>query len=94
MKKRSQKSVVTTTTQTERTVRTEEDLLTPAEEKAVRMVHGLAEGPEHELQFGLGANEEALAKLASLEQFLVGHRQGQARQLDGIFEMSVGHDEG
>ncbi|MGM0557859.1 MAG: hypothetical protein ACQEVA_15850 [Myxococcota bacterium] len=81
----------TTTTTTEKSgeATTEEDLLTPTEEKAVRMVHGLAEDDDHTLQFGLGANEEAMSKLASLEKFLVDKFAGEPRKIDGIFEKNL-----
>lgn len=79
----------TTTTETSEQIKKDDDLLSPTEEKAVRMVHGLAEGDEHELQFGLGANEEAMAKLANLEKFLVEKFQGETRQIDGVFDKNL-----
>ena len=81
----------TTTTTTEKSgeATTDEELLTPTEEKAVRMVHGLAEDDEHTLQFGLGASEETMAKLANLEKFLVEKFDGQPRKIDGIFEKNL-----
>lgn len=63
----------TTSTETERADEsTDEDLLTPEEEKVVRARHGLAEDGDHELSFGVGASEEAREKMARLEDFLVG----------------------
>ena len=58
-----------TRTQTEET---SEEVLTPQEEKVVRARRGLAEDDDHELSFGLGANEEAREKMARLESFLLG----------------------
>lgn len=60
----------TTTTVTEESVESF-DGLTPEEEKALRMHHGLSEPDEHELQFALGASEEAAAKLALMEKHLL-----------------------
>lgn len=76
-----------TTTVTEESEQGTGDLaaLTPEEEKAVRMRHGLDESDEHELKFGLGANEEALAKLASLEMFLV-EKFERTEKLEGVFD--------
>lgn len=45
--------------------------LTPTEEKALRMLHGLTEGDSHELKFALGADEEARLKLAMMEKQLL-----------------------
>lgn len=76
-----------TTTVTEESRRGEEDMdvLTPEEEKVVRMRHGLAEEGDHELKYGLGANEEALAKLANLEKFLV-EKFTKTEKLEGVFD--------
>ena len=78
----------TTTTTDETTDSAEEaEGLSPTEEKAVRMVHGLDEDDDHELQFGLGADEETLARLANLEKFLV-EKFEETRQLEeGVFEI-------
>ncbi len=61
------------------------DVLTPEEERVVRMRHGLAEDDEYEPKFGLGANEEALAKLANLEKFLV-EKFTATEKLEGVFD--------
>ncbi len=76
-----------TTTVTEESRRGDEDMdvLTPEEEKVVRMRHGLAEDDDHELKFGLGANEEVLAKLANLEKFLVAKFTA-TDKLEGVFD--------
>lgn len=45
--------------------------LTPTEEKAIRMLHGLTEEKSQTLQFALGANETSLAQLAMMESQLL-----------------------
>ncbi len=45
--------------------------LTPTEEKALRMLHGLTEDDSHELKFGLGANADTRLKLAMMEKHLL-----------------------
>lgn len=47
------------------------DGLSPIEEKALRMLHGLSEEDHHELSFALGANEETRLKLAMMEKHLL-----------------------
>lgn len=64
---KSTETTTRTTTETEGT----EDVLTPLEEKVIRARHGLDEDGDHELQFGLGADEETKQALARLESFLV-----------------------
>lgn len=59
-----------TTTRTD-TGETSEDVLTTEEERVVRARHGLSEEDDHELKFALGASEEAKAKMAKLESFLL-----------------------
>ena len=79
----------TTTTTTDEATESEEtsEGLSPTEEKAVRMLHGLDEEDDHELQFGLGADEKTLARLANLEKFLV-EKFEETRQLEeGVFEI-------
>lgn len=70
--KRQTSTSVTTTTSTE-TVRHGQDLgvLTPEEEKVLRMLHGLSEEDTHELKFALGADKELRARLALLESYLL-----------------------
>ena len=70
--KRQTSTSVTTTTATE-TVRQGHDLgvLTPEEEKVLRMLHGLSEEDTHELKFALGADKELRARLALLESYLL-----------------------
>lgn len=65
-------TTVTTTTETE-TVREERGLgvLTPEEEKVLRMLRGLSEDNSHELKFALGADEEVRLRLALLERYLI-----------------------
>lgn len=58
-------------TETRTTESTQTDHLTKQEEKVVRMRRGLAEGDDHELEFGVGADEATADKLAQLEAFLV-----------------------
>ena len=60
----------TTVTQTE-TVDTGLNALTAEEERVLRMRYGLSEGDDHELKFGLGANDDAVLKLAMMEQALI-----------------------
>jgi len=60
-----------TRTETEVEEGTSEEVLTPEEEKVVRARHGLAEEGDHELEFALGASEEAAEKIANLERFLL-----------------------
>lgn len=47
------------------------EALTPVEEKALRMLHGLSEGDAHELKFALGATQESRLELAMLEKRLL-----------------------
>lgn len=47
------------------------DALTPEEEKALRMLHGLSEDDNHMLKFGLGADSDTKLKLAMMEKFLI-----------------------
>lgn len=47
------------------------DELSPMEEKALRMLHGLSEDDDHQLKFALGANEETRLKLAMMEKHLL-----------------------
>lgn len=61
------------------------DVLTTEEEHVLRMRHGLGEGDEYELKFGLGANEEALLKLANLERFLL-EKFATTASLNGAFD--------
>jgi hypothetical protein len=61
-----------TTTETEGDGEATDEVLTPEEEKVVRARHGLAEDGDHELEFALGASEQAEEKLANLESFLLG----------------------
>lgn len=47
------------------------DGLSPLEEKALRMAHGLTEDDNHELSFALGADQETRLKLAMMERHLL-----------------------
>ena len=63
-----------TTTVTEETTQTQTQTsegLSPTEEKVVRMLHGLTEEGSATLEFALGANEEAIAQLALMENHLL-----------------------
>ena len=84
-KKDLQRTGTTTVTEEARTGSEGMDVLSAEEEKVVRMRHGLAEEDGHELKFGLGANEEALAKLANLEKFLVAKFTA-TEKLEGVFD--------
>jgi hypothetical protein len=72
-KKRLQQTTVTTTTQAQPAPAGAPDLavLTPEEEKVLRMLHGLSEDGTHELKFALGADDELRARLALLEHHLI-----------------------
>lgn len=61
------------------------DMLSIEEEHVVRMRHGLGEGDDYELKFGLGATSETLAKLANLEKFLV-DKFAQDTTISGVFD--------
>ena len=65
-------TTVTTTTETrEATATPDFDVLTPEEEKVLRMLHGLSEENTHLLKFALGADEEVRLRLAMMEKYLV-----------------------
>ncbi len=78
--RRTQTSV-TTTTETQ-TVEEGRDLnvLSPLEEKVLRMLHGMSEEDAHQLKFALGADDELRARLALLEHTLI--ELFEAEQLD------------
>jgi len=44
------------------------------------MHHGLSEGDDHVLKFGVGANEDTRVKLAMIEQFLIESMKAQPIQ--------------
>ncbi|MFB6262123.1 MAG: hypothetical protein ABEL76_00670 [Bradymonadaceae bacterium] len=70
----SEKDNSTTETTTEpatEPAQDEVDVLTAEEEKAVRMRRGLSKDDDEELEFAPGADEEARARMARLEEFLV-----------------------
>lgn len=46
-------------------------ILTPEEEKVLRMAHGLTEDDDHALSFAVGASEETCLKLALIEKELM-----------------------
>ena len=64
-------SVVTTTEGAPKESETSLEMLTPQEEKAIRMLHGLNEDDARDLQFALGASRDANLKLAMIEQQMV-----------------------
>ncbi|RAL22154.1 hypothetical protein DL240_09875 [Lujinxingia litoralis] len=69
--KNQQRGSVVTTTETARSKSdTRLDVLSPQEEKVLRMLHGLSEEDSHELKFALGADEETRLKLAMMERDL------------------------
>lgn len=78
----------TTTTVTQDAPAADMEMLSAEEEHVVRMRHGLGEGDEHALKFGLGASNETMAKLANLEKFLV-DKFAQDRKIEGVFEDDV-----
>lgn len=59
------------TTVTEKSQEANFEGISPEEEKALRMLHGLTEDDDHELKFALGANEETRLKLAMIEKHLL-----------------------
>lgn len=65
--KRNQSRQVTETTAPETSL----DVLTPEEEKVLRMRNGLSEPDDHALSFALGASEETKARLALMEKYLI-----------------------
>lgn len=67
-KDKFQTSTSTSVTESERQSQGLE-ALTPEEEKALRMLHGMSEGDDHILKFALGADEETRLKLAMMEKF-------------------------
>lgn len=64
------RSIAPSTTTQERVEQGFEGLL-PEEEKAMRMLHGLSEEGDHELQFAVGADAETRLKLAMIEKELI-----------------------
>jgi hypothetical protein len=72
-KTQSRSQTVTTTTTERATDLTPGslDILTPQEEKALRMLHGLTEGDGHVLKFAVGASAETRAQLALLERHIM-----------------------
>ena len=72
--KRQATTTVTTTTetQTEQALAGSElNVLSPQEEKVLRMLHGMSEEDAHQLKFALGASEESRLNLARLEHYLL-----------------------
>ena len=83
--KESKKKPSSTTTTTEGASEEAESSLeglTPTEEKVIRMRRGLSEDDNRELEFGLGAGEEAQMKLAMIEQQLVDQMSGTSEPRD------------
>lgn len=72
-KQRQSQTTVTTTGESSRSAERQQDLgvLTPQEEKVLRMLHGLTEEDHHELKFALGADDETRARLAMMEHYLI-----------------------
>lgn len=64
-------SVTTTTETREATATPDFDVLTPEEEKVLRMLHGLSEDERHQLKFALGADDEVRLRLALMEKYLI-----------------------
>ena len=69
-KEKQASSVTTTTAGTPEKTETSLEMLTPREEKVIRMTHGLSEDDSRALQFGLGASRDANMKLALIESQL------------------------
>ena len=86
--KKNQRRGLKTTTLTESAPRAQADMdaLTPQEERVVRLRHGLGEGDDYALKFGLGASEETLMKLANLERFLV-EKFAHTAQISGVLDV-------
>ncbi len=72
-KKTKNQRVASTTTTEQETAASENSLeaLTPLEEKVIRMSRGLSEDDTQRLQFGLGADQDTMAKLAMIEKQMV-----------------------
>lgn len=51
--------------------------LTAEEERVVRMIHGLGEGDDHELEFQTSPDDEVNARLRLLEATLLAEMHGQ-----------------
>jgi len=68
---KNDKRATTATTVSQEAPTAAMEMLSAEEEHVVRMRHGLGEGDDYELKFGLGATDETMAKLANLEMFLV-----------------------
>jgi hypothetical protein len=90
-KKRLQQTTVTTTTQAQPAAPGAPDLavLTPEEEKVLRMLHGLSEDGAHELKFALGADDELRARLALLEHHLITMFKADALNEELIEEVQI-----
>lgn len=70
--KHQSKTTVDTATQTSAEAEEQDnEVLTPLEEKVVRMLRGLSEDGQHELKFALGADEDARLRLAMMEKYLI-----------------------
>lgn len=80
-------STVTTTQTQQETVAPDLDVLTPQEEKVLRMLHGLSEENKYELKFALGADEELQLRLAKMEKYLVELFQGEQLNDDLLNEL-------
>ncbi len=81
--KRQQHTTTTTSTETRPESDGQDfDVLTPQEEKVLRMLHGLSESGEHELKFALGADADVKLKLAMME-----------RELQELFSPDDGDDD-
>ena len=64
------------------------DVLTPLEEKVLRMLHGVSEDDAHALKFGLGAQGDDRTRLAMMERHLLDAFQWGEM---GSFEVSEEH---
>lgn len=69
--KKKVSSVSTITEDAREQTETSLEMLTPVEEKAIRMLHGLSEEDNRALEFGLGASTEARMKLAMIEKQMI-----------------------
>ncbi|MFU8805656.1 MAG: hypothetical protein ACNA8W_17720, partial [Bradymonadaceae bacterium] len=58
-------------------------------EKALRMLHGLTEGDEHELKFAIGASEETRQRLAMMEKHIIEAMASEPAQGSVMIEEAV-----
>lgn len=64
---RASSAVTTKTLTKQQGAVVDHEVLSPQEEKVIRMVHGLSEADSTPLEFAVGASAETLAKLSMME---------------------------